>query len=272
MKPKTPVQQCRSRNTNVSRGLASIQQKCDATKKSYETHFFILRKKNVLLFLPVSETGWCHWLLGKRRECNICGSIGMLDPEDGGITFIRDVSNHLPLDTSNIPEDFNQTQGTFTTKPVLAFLLSVCVWNNGRCMSTAIQKWSVIWRERNSVDWPTPVELSVRCPFVQQPEYCQAEPNATEHQPSRRQMSELPTHTLLQIVQSSFRNMNDAITSAHPTDVDTNHWQVARPFLYPCQSDDIRTEAEVRIYWWPTYTKCYFTARFSFLTRKERYV
>lgn len=60
---------------------------------------FFLEKKKCSLFLSVSETGRCHWLLGKHRECNLCGSIGMPDHEDGSITFFRDVSNYLPLDT-----------------------------------------------------------------------------------------------------------------------------------------------------------------------------
>lgn len=80
------------------------------------------------------------------------------------------------------------------------------------------------------------------------------------------------THCYRSSGQDLFRNMNDAITSTHPRDADTNHWQMARPFLYPCHRDDIRTEAEERFYWWPTHTKCYFTARFSFLTRQALYV
>jgi hypothetical protein len=80
---------------------------------------------------------------------------------------------------------------------------------------------------------------SDRCPFVQQTEYCQAEPSASEHQPGRPHTSELPhththtrararahmrtrtrtrahTHSYSSSRQGLLRSMNDAITSAHP--------------------------------------------------------
>lgn len=72
--PKTSVQQCRSRNENASRGLASIPQKRKAKKQSYET-LFLSRKKKSVLFSQVSETGRCHWFLSKSKEGNLCCSI-----------------------------------------------------------------------------------------------------------------------------------------------------------------------------------------------------
>lgn len=45
VKPKTPAQQCRSRNTNVSQGLASVPQKCNATKKKKKLRNIFLSRK-----------------------------------------------------------------------------------------------------------------------------------------------------------------------------------------------------------------------------------
>lgn len=127
VKPKTPVQQCSSRNTNVSRGLASIPQKCNATKKSYETHFFFLRGGEVFF----------HSCQFRRQE-----GVTDFQANAGNAVFVVQLES-LTLKTAasrsfetsvtiyhqtrrNIPEDFNhQTQGTLTTKPVLAFLLSL---------------------------------------------------------------------------------------------------------------------------------------------------
>lgn len=128
VKPKTPVQQCRSRNTNVSRGLASIRQKCDATKKSFETHISLSRKKKKVFFYS------CQF---RRQEgvtdfqANAGNAIFVVQLEcltlKTAATRCFETSVTLYHQTRrNIPEDFNhQTQGTFKTKPVLGFLLSL---------------------------------------------------------------------------------------------------------------------------------------------------
>lgn len=140
VKPKTPVQQCRSRNTNVSQGLPSVPQKCNATKKSYET-FFFLEKKNVFYSCQFRREKSVTDFQAKAANAIFVVQLEYVTLKTVASRSFKTSVTIYHQTRRNIPEDFNhQTQGTLTTKPVMGFLLSLQPVHNDRCMSTATQK------------------------------------------------------------------------------------------------------------------------------------